>query len=209
MRLIRFAAAVAMATALAGCQNPAETGTPGANNNGTATPGNQTGTPVGTAAAFFTKGKVWEYGMATNAAGTAMAGDLKIEVSDVSGDTATIKTTVAMAGQPATTNTSTVKLNEPDALAKAQASGNGDFRQVSSGKESVTVPAGTYNATKTVLTRSDDQSDSTVTYWIDDAVGMVKEIVEVKPKTAMPNIPGMPAGMDFSSKTTIELKSVK
>ena len=76
----------------------------------------------------------------------------------------------------------------------------------STGKESVTVAAGTYaNATKYVYTFSSPQAgETTAEQWVDDKVGLVKMV-----STTNPPVPaGVPAGFDLKATTTMELQSV-
>jgi hypothetical protein len=192
----------------AGCTAGATTGAnvgtspaPGA----TTAPG-MTGGTGAAAQAFFAMGRSWDYTMKTTAAGQNFDGTFKIEVSEVKDDKATIKVTTNMPPAAPTSTTQTVSVNDQNAF-NAQ-----NKTQVSTPKststESVTVPAGTFTAVKSVYEQTQEGATSTVETWIVEGVGMVKQTQTTKPpaSTSMPNIPGMPAGgLDLTSTTRIEL----
>jgi hypothetical protein len=172
---------------------------------------------VGTASGMFASGRKWHYGIATKAAmGVNTSGDLIIEVANVNGSKATLKTTVTLAG--VTTNNSTevdTSGNNPWASVNVGANANvGTSAPAKTSEESVTVAAGTFACTKLTYVVADAQADSTVDIWLNKDKGMVKEIVTVKPKVAAALPAGLPAGltgglnMDMTVTTTIELKSV-
>lgn len=158
--------------------------------------------------ALYVAGRKWEYNVTT---GSLPTDTMSIEVTEVSGTKATIKTTIK-----GTSTTSTVDTADKDAFSKM----SGAQTAVQAGAqttvgqsitESVTVPAGTYSCVKTTSTSTYSQggvsSTSTSETWINSGVGLVKAVTNVK--TSLPA--GMPAvpGMGADVKNTMELKSFK
>lgn len=215
MSMKMIAPVLLSAVLLTGClgsSNPAGTTTGTNSTTNTPTGGNtgaNPGTSTGAAQAFFATGRSWDYTMATTTAGQTMNGSFKIAVSEVKDGKATITTTVTMPPAAATTNTSTVDVNDQSAF-NSQTKVAGSTPK-STTKESVTVPAGAFDATKYVYEQDDANATTTVESWIVDGVGMVKQHQTTKPKADsmpnIPNIPGMPAGgLDLSVVVKIELQ---
>lgn len=181
----------------------------------------------------YSKGMKWVYGMkneigaiavpnlpggvsipglgGSGSGGSSMdLGTFSMEVIDVQGDMVTIRTEVnnTMAGAPAVPPTEkTVQMKSVSALyvEGMQAAGSGTLDWTSAGgSESVSVPAGTYNAsvvlgkTKVVLDGAAGALDQDIKVWMVDNIGMVKE--EVKGKTQS-------SGVSVDTTTVIELKS--
>lgn len=158
--------------------------------------------------ALYVAGRKWEYDIVT---GSTPKETMTIEVTEVSGTKATIKTTLK-----GTSTTSTVDTADKDAFTKmsgaqAAAQAGAQTSVGASVTESVTVPAGTYSCVKTTSTTTYSQggvsSTSTSETWINSGVGLVKAVTTVK--TTLPA--GMPAvpGMGADVKNTMELKSFK
>jgi hypothetical protein len=193
--------ALLVSALLAGCTASAS-GTVGANTSPSAMPSSGTGTVGGAvdSAAYFAAGRMWEYATATTAAGQNYAGTIKIEVSSIADGKATVKTTINMPPSVNNaTNTATVDVNSKDAFNTNPAISGKEPKSMT--PESVTVPAGTFNATKYVWDFSDASGTGTVESWIVDGVGMVKQM-----QTQKPNLPaGVPMTVDVSSSTKIEL----
>lgn len=193
----------------AGCTAGATTGAtvgtspaPGA----TTAPG---GGVVGAASDIFKVGRKWVYTSKSVAAGTTTEGTFSQEVLSVTGDEAEVKTTVKMGAAAESSNTAKVKITTSaqdftKSMANAPAGTTATLK--STGKESVTVAAGTFaNATKYVYTFTSPQAgDTTAEQWVDDKVGLVKMISTTK--MALPA--GVPAGFDMTATTTMELQSV-
>jgi hypothetical protein len=197
--------ALLVSALLAGCTASAS-GTVGANASPSAMPSGGTNTTVGgtvggavDSAAYFAAGRVWDYTIASSSAGQNFSGTFKIEVSDVSNGKATVKTTFNMPPAAASTNTTTVDVNNKNAFSTDPNVANSQPKSTST--ESVTVPAGTYTATKYVYDTSKDGATGTVEMWIVDGVGMVKQMQTMKPAAPA----GLPAGIDLTSTTKIEL----
>lgn len=213
--MTKLIAPLLLATLLtAGCTAGATTGAtvgtspaPGA----TTAPGGGTnvGGAVGAASDIFKVGRKWVYTSASQAMGTTTNGTFTQEVLSITGDEAEIKTTVKMGTAAESSNTAKVKINTSaqdftKAMANAPAGTTATLK--STGKESVTVAAGTYaNATKYVYTFTSPQAgDTTAEQWVDDKVGLVKMVT-----TTNPPVPaGVPAGFDLKATTTMELQSV-
>ncbi|MFN3430147.1 MAG: hypothetical protein ACK46X_09345 [Candidatus Sericytochromatia bacterium] len=208
--MTKLIAPLLLATLLtAGCTAGATTGAtvgtspaPGA----TAAPG---GGIVGAASDVFKVGRKWVYTSKSTGSGQTTDGTFTQEVLSVTGDEAEIKTTVKMGATAESSNTAKVKINTSaqdftKAMANAPAGTTATLK--SSGKESVTVAAGTYaNATKYVYTFSSPQTgDTTAEQWVDDKVGLLKMVSTTKP--AIPA--GVPAGFDLTMTSTMELQSV-
>jgi hypothetical protein len=206
----KLIAPLLLATLLsAGCTASATTGAtvgtspaPGA----TTAPG---GGAVGAATDFFKAGRKWVYNSKTTSAGTTTDGSFTQEVLSVTGDEAEIKTTVKVGAAAESSSTAKVKLNTaPQDFTKAMANAPAGTTATlkSTGKESVTVAAGTFaNATKYVYTFSSPQAgDTTSEQWVDDKVGLLKMVSTTK--MALPA--GVPAGIDMTAVMTMELQSV-
>lgn len=205
MHKTRLLAPLFAAALIAGCGDmPAMPGASPSPAGGTNTPANgNTGGSTNAGAAFFTEGKMWEYNIATSVAGQNTSGTMKMEVTKVTGDKATLTVSSNM-GSTNTSHTTEVDINEPGGVANTQT--QGDVTPVKAGMESVTVPAGTFNAEKWTYSSSDENGEGTGTYWLAEGIGMVKQVQTIKPKSA-PSVPGM--NLDLSSTTTLELKSYK
>ncbi len=133
------------------------------------------------------KGTKRTYTMTTAVAGQKQTMEMAMEVVDVQGDMATVKTTTM--GQ---TTTSQVPISGA-ALGQAQAADKSGVKLTSGGTEDVKVPAGAYpGAIKIVATTKDGAK---VTSWVVRGVGMVKSETEAKA-----------AGM--TSTSLMELKSI-
>ena len=205
----RLLAPLFAAALIAGCADmpgmpgasPSPASSPAGGGNTPATGNNGGSTNAG--AAFYTEGKMWEYNIATSVAGQNTSGTMKIEVSKVTGDKATLTVSSNMGGTN-TSHSTEVNVNEPGGVANTQA--QGDITPTKVGMESVTVPAGTFNAEKWTYASSDENGEGTGTYWLAEGIGMVKQVQTIKPKNA-PSVPGM--NLDLSSTTTLELKSYK
>lgn len=207
-----IAPALLAAVLMTGClptANPAATNAnPSAAPSTAPSAGTNTGANTGAAAAFFANGRSWDYTMNTTAAGQAFNGTFKIEVSEVKDGKATLKVTTNMPPAAPTTNVSTVDVNDSNGFNSQSKIGTSTPKSTST--ESVTVPAGTFTATKNVYEQTDANAMTTIESWIVDGVGMVKQTQTTKPTGAapnIPNIPGMPAGggFDLTATTKIEL----
>lgn len=133
------------------------------------------------------KGVKRTYTMTTAVAGQKQTMEMSMEVVDVQGDMATVKTTTM--GQ---TTTQQVPI-AGGALGQAQAADKAGVKVTSGGTEAVEVPAGSYpSALKVIATTKDGAK---VTSWVVRDVGLVKSETEAKA-----------AGM--SSTSTMELKSI-
>ena len=202
-----------LAIATAGCTPAAGVG---ANVDATASTGGNTAAPTtgGNAAAqaYYAAGRMWEYSMKTVTAGNTMNGTIKIEVSEVKDGKATLKVTTTMPPAAAMTHTSTVDVNDQSGFNSALQSGQnpGAPALKATSTESVSVPAGTYTATKHTYEHAQDGATGTLESWLADGVGMVKQVQTMKPSTAsMPSVPGMPGGMTMDLSTTVTMELVK
>lgn len=181
----------------------------------------------------YSKGMKWVYGMKNEIGAIAMPslpggislpgglggsagggssmdlGTFSMEVIDVQGDMVTIRTEVnsTLSAAPIPPTEKTVKMQSISALyvEGMQAAGSGTLDWTSAGgSESVSVPAGSYNAsvvlgkTKVVLDGAAGALDQDIKVWMADGIGMVKE--EVKGKT-------MSSGVSVDTTTVLELQS--
>jgi hypothetical protein len=164
-------------------------GTASATPAASASPGATASTGVADAAMLkiYKAGRKWVYELST----AGMTIDTTQEVVKIEGATATIKTTSTVMGRTSD-STSTVDLSKtdyPTMVSKQVASGNSNtsytWQQTSTGAESVTVPAGTYAATKWVgkliaagmvtgAVKGASTADVDMTFWTSTDVGLVK-----------------------------------
>jgi hypothetical protein len=157
---------------------------------------------AGSYAAVFTVGKKFTYNLTVETAGaSAINGTLVWEVLAVEGNVAEIKSTTTLPGQAPSAGNSQVDLSSSNPFG----GGAGQPTPGPPTTESVTVPAGTFECTKTrsAGTLPDGQGElESGDVWFNTTQGMVKQLT----KTRLA-IPGFPTGI--LSTNTIELKSIE
>lgn len=206
MSIKHFAAAALVGALLAGCNMPA----PGQPSTGASTAPTTGGTiDAGTVASIWKVGQKYIYDMKATAAGTSTNGTMTWEVLKVEGTMVTLKTSSEIGGVKGPETTSTFDAANKEGAGKVGAQSDVTTTLTSTTKESVTVAAGTYaNATKYVYEMS-GKAKGTLTTWVDDSVGLLKSVSTITPETpVLPAGVPMPAGLDLSSSTTMELKGV-
>jgi hypothetical protein len=183
-------------------QSPAPAASAPANTPASTTPG----TPV-VGDGVFVAGRKWTYGLVTKAAGTTIGGDIAIEVAELTADKATIKTTATIAGAT-TSNSTTVDRKANNPWSSLNIGGNSaSGGPTASSDETITVAAGTFACTKMTYVSNSAQGNGTVDFWVNKDKGMIKEVVTMKPTVAA-SLPAGFGGLDLTTTTTIELKSV-
>lgn len=186
-----FVLAAATAVVMTACDNPASAPT------GQSSPA--PGQSSSTGSLPFKVGQKYTYEMAVTGPASATS-EMSIEVVEVSGSSAKIKTTVSVMGQTQTTESMITSASQIGASSQS-----GDDMPQAAGTESVTVDAGTFTCTKYVYTKDDAQISMNSTSWVNDEVGLVKSVTMSKPKVDLPA--GMPGVPSLDTTTTLTLKS--
>jgi len=164
-------------------------------------------------ATIYKLGRKWAYETTTQAAGITTSVTMNQEVTKIDGNKATLAVTVDAMGTKST-NTNVIDLsgtNVANVVSQSTAQGNTkttvNWNQSAISKESITVKAGTYNATKYTASlaatgtsgsaAASNNSESTI--WTSDDVGLLKSIT----KGSQYSVQQLPAGISLPAGITL------
>lgn len=177
-------------------------------------PSTQPSNPIA-GSAVFSVGEKWSYSITVESPAGKMTGEVTNTVAKIDGDNVTFTSTTALAGNGPITATKTVKLTDADPYKGLVMDESMTVSAPVFTDESVTVPAGTFQARKAAYTGTKDGAEMTINAWATKDKGVIK--YDIVTKIAAPSLPaGIPAGLggmvggalgDLTTKTIVELKS--